>query len=283
MAYLDDATDRTILRHRPPAGRPRIASPSACRCATRGAARACSCSVAVHVLIIGLLIVPFFLPDIGDRAHASRARAERGRPAVAVEDAAARAAARWRRCATCGSRPIRCPRPRRCPPVPTPCRQPKVEPPKPAPVETARAAGAGAAERGARAAERRSRPATPGRGRRHGERRYGGRGSGQRRRRRLRRSARGGGARTVRAPAGATQANYPPQAIEFFLPPMPPPKSVRGFTFVARVRRRLDRRVCWTSSSTRRRDGGYNRRIAERAARACASARARAPTARRCA
>jgi hypothetical protein len=59
---------------------------------------------------------------------------------------------------------------------------------------------------------------------------------------------------------GGTQANYPPQPIEFFLPPLPPPSSVRGFHFVANfdvdsTGRVLD--VAFTGT----RDGGYNRRI----------------------
>ena len=59
---------------------------------------------------------------------------------------------------------------------------------------------------------------------------------------------------------GGTQVNYPPQPIEFFLPPLPPPASVRGFKFLAEfdvdsTGRVLD--VKFTDTP----DGGYNRRI----------------------
>ena len=60
---------------------------------------------------------------------------------------------------------------------------------------------------------------------------------------------------------GGTQANYPPEPIAFFLPPLPPPKSVQGFHFIAEfdvdsTGRVLDLRF------TETRDGDYNRRIA---------------------
>ena len=60
---------------------------------------------------------------------------------------------------------------------------------------------------------------------------------------------------------GGTQANYPPQPIEFFLPPLPPPASVRGFRFIAEFDVDSTGRVLdFKFSETR--DGDYNRRIA---------------------
>jgi protein TonB len=60
---------------------------------------------------------------------------------------------------------------------------------------------------------------------------------------------------------GGTQANYPPQPIEFFLPPLPPPASVRGFKFIAEFDVDSTGHVIeYTFSPTR--DGDYNRRIA---------------------
>lgn len=61
---------------------------------------------------------------------------------------------------------------------------------------------------------------------------------------------------------GGNQVNFPPQPIEFFLPPLPAPKSVRGFNFIAEfdvdsTGRVLDFRFTPT------RDGDYNKRIAE--------------------
>jgi periplasmic protein TonB len=60
---------------------------------------------------------------------------------------------------------------------------------------------------------------------------------------------------------GGVQANYPPQPIEFFLPPLPPPASVRGFRFIAEFDVDSTGHVLdFKFSETR--DGDYNRRIA---------------------
>lgn len=60
---------------------------------------------------------------------------------------------------------------------------------------------------------------------------------------------------------GGNQVNYPPQPIEFFLPPLPPPASVRGFRFIAEFDVDSTGRVLdYKFSETR--DGNYNRRIA---------------------
>jgi periplasmic protein TonB len=60
---------------------------------------------------------------------------------------------------------------------------------------------------------------------------------------------------------GGGQANYPPQPIEFFLPPLPPPASVRGFRFIAEFDVDSTGHVLdFKFSETR--DGDYNRRIA---------------------
>ena len=59
---------------------------------------------------------------------------------------------------------------------------------------------------------------------------------------------------------GGTQANYPPQPIEFFLPPIPAPSSVRGTHFIAEFDVDSTGRVLdFKFSETR--DGDYNRRI----------------------
>ncbi len=60
---------------------------------------------------------------------------------------------------------------------------------------------------------------------------------------------------------GGTQSSYPPQPIAVFLPPLPAPRSVRGFQFVAEfdvdsTGRVLD--VKFTDTP----DGSYNRQIA---------------------
>ena len=59
---------------------------------------------------------------------------------------------------------------------------------------------------------------------------------------------------------GGTQANYPPQPIEFFLPPLPPPASVRGFQFIADFDVDSTGKVL-DMQFTSTRDGDYNRRL----------------------
>lgn len=59
---------------------------------------------------------------------------------------------------------------------------------------------------------------------------------------------------------GGTQANYPPQPIEFFLPPIPAPKSVKGFSFTAEFDVDSTGRVL-DVKFTETRDGDYNRRL----------------------
>jgi hypothetical protein len=59
---------------------------------------------------------------------------------------------------------------------------------------------------------------------------------------------------------GGSQANYPPQPIEFFLPPFPPPKSVKGFSFTAEFDVDSTGRVLEVKFSETR-DGDYNRRL----------------------
>lgn len=60
---------------------------------------------------------------------------------------------------------------------------------------------------------------------------------------------------------GGTQANYPPQPIEFFLPPLPAPSSVRGFQFLAEFDVDSTGKVL-DMQFTPSRDGDYNRRLA---------------------
>jgi hypothetical protein len=60
---------------------------------------------------------------------------------------------------------------------------------------------------------------------------------------------------------GGTQTNYPPQVINLNLPPMPPPKNVRGWTMIANfdvdsTGRVLDFKV---NDSP---DGSFNRQLA---------------------
>ncbi|MES2179381.1 MAG: hypothetical protein V4550_16095 [Gemmatimonadota bacterium] len=60
---------------------------------------------------------------------------------------------------------------------------------------------------------------------------------------------------------GGTQKNYPPQPIEFFLPPLPPPSNVRGFHFIAEFDVDSTGKVLKVGF-TDTPNGDYNRRIA---------------------
>ena len=70
----------------------------------------------------------------------------------------------------------------------------------------------------------------------------------------------GRGSGTGPGTGGGTQANYPPSPIEFFLPPLPPPSSVRGFRFVAEFDVDSTGKVLHVDFSLTR-DGDYNRRL----------------------
>jgi hypothetical protein len=72
----------------------------------------------------------------------------------------------------------------------------------------------------------------------------------------------GKGSGTGAGTGGGTQANYPPVPIEFFLPPMPPPSSVRGQHFTAEFDVDSTGRVL-AFDFTPTRDGDYNKRISQ--------------------
>ena len=72
----------------------------------------------------------------------------------------------------------------------------------------------------------------------------------------------GKGSGTGAGTGGGTQANYPPTPIEFFLPPMPPPASVRGQHFIAEFDVDSTGRVL-AFDFTPTRDGDYNKRISQ--------------------
>jgi len=218
-------------------------------------------SVLLHALIIGLLIIPLMMPGSviermqqgaggagpagggGGGTRGSGGTVESVRYVKLVQD------------------PV--PTPSAIPPVQKPV-VPKVEPPKPTPAETppvkvpepqpqqqsvapvAQATVASAVPgTGGGSGVDGSAGAGPGSG--------GGVGSGV---------GTGRGSANGPGTGGGNQANYPPQPIEFFLPPLPAPKSVHGFNFIAEFDVDSTGHVI-DFKFTPTRDGDYNKRLAE--------------------
>jgi protein TonB len=210
-------------------------------------------SVLVHAVIIALLLMPIVLA----RTVITRIEQGAGGPGPAGGGGggrgglpAAREALRFVRIA-----PDPVPTPTTLPPIPVPV-IPKLQPPLPqvtppappvkpteqaaapaAPVTIAAGLGPGSGNDG-----------TAGNGPGSG----GGIGSG---------IGTGRGSGVGPGTGGGLQTNFPPQPIEFFLPPLPPPSSVKGFKFLAEFDVDSTGRVLdFKFSETR--DGDYNRRIA---------------------
>jgi protein TonB len=220
-------------------------------------------SIVIHALVIFLLIVPFFMP------HAVIERMQQGAGGAGPAGGGGggtkgsggdtREKIQFVRVA-----PTPVPTPTSIPPIVppppkvTPKVTPKVEPPKPPPVQTppvpkpqsaapaapvtvasvAQGAGGGSGSDG-------SAGAGPGSG--------GGVGAGV---------GTGRGSATGAGTGGGTQANYPPEPVQFFLPPLPPPSSVRGSHFIAEFDVDSTGRVIGFDF-TPTRDGDYNKKIAQ--------------------
>ena len=212
-------------------------------------------SVLVHLLVIGLLIIPFMMPSsVIERMQqgAGGAGPAGGGGGGTRGTGGTRETLRFVRVI-----PTPVPTPSTLPPVTKPV-VPKVEPPKPKPVETPPAKPpdqsaipapqqtVAAAVPGTNGGSGSDGSAGAGQGT------GGGVGSGV---------GTGKGSATGAGTGGGSQANYPPQPIEFFLPPLPPPKSVRGFRFIAEFDVDSTGRVL-DFKFTETRDGDYNRRIA---------------------
>ncbi len=215
-------------------------------------------SIALHLLIIGLIVVPLVFTDTviarieqgagGAGPAGGGGGGRRGTGGGTVETL------RYVRLA-----PDPVPTPTSLPAVPPPLPTPKVEPvapkavepPPPAksqeqqsvaptpPSQVAVAPGAGGGS---------GSDATAGAGPGSG----GGTGAG---------TGTGRGSAVGPGTGGGNQANFPPQPIEFFLPPLPAPSGVRGFRFIAEFDVDSTGRVL-DVKFTETRDGGYNRRIA---------------------
>jgi hypothetical protein len=253
MAYLDDSPT-----HDPPDDRPRYRTPIGMPLRDEGWRKGAVISVIVHALVIFLLIVPFFLP----RSVIQRVQQGAGGAGPAGGGGGGRrgtGGAVAERIQYVKISPVQVPTPTSLPPVTPPPKPvvPKVEPPKPKPVETPAVpkpqsaapvpetvvasavigAGGGSGTDGTAGAG-------PGSG--------GGVGAGV---------GTGRGSATGAGTGGGTQANFPPVPIEFFLPPLPAPSSVRGLHFIAEFDVDSTGRVL-DFKFTPTRDGDYNKRIA---------------------
>ena len=252
MADFDDHSTQTGANDRP-----RYRQPIGMPVRREGRRTGAVISVVVHAVILFLLIFPFFVPSGAIRRMQQGAGGAgpaggggggtRGTGGQSVE-----------KIQFVRVSPTPVPTPTRLPPVvpPPPKVTPKVEPPKPQPVQppvvpkpqsaapadpvTVASAETGV---GGGSGTDGSAGAGPGTG--------GGVGAGV---------GTGRGSGVGPGTGGGTQANFPPVPIEFFLPPLPAPSSVRGLHFVAEFDVDSTGRVL-AFDFTRTRDGDYNKRI----------------------
>ena len=255
--------DRNELIRDPVDGRPRYRQPIGMPLRDEGRRAGAIISVVLHALVIFLLIVPFFMPhsviERMQQGAGGAGPAGGGGGGTRGTGGDTREKIQYVRVS-----PNPVPTPRAIPPVvppipkPTPKPVPKVEPPKPEPVQTPpvpkpqtaapsatltvasaeSGVGGGSGTDG-------SAGAGPGSG--------GGVGAGV---------GTGRGSGTGAGTGGGNQTNYPPVPVEFFLPPMPPPSSVRGQRFTAEFDVDSTGRVL-AFDFTPTRDGDYNKRISQ--------------------
>ena len=252
MAHYDDRID-----HGAASVRPRYRQPLGMPLRDEGRRAGAVISVVVHALIIFLLIIPLFMPRsvIRRMQQGAGGAGPAGGGGGGMRGTGGRVVEKIQYVRVS---PDPVPTPTTLPPVvpPPPKVTPKVEPPKPTPAQprvvpkpqsaapaeplsvasTETGAGGGSGTDG-------STGAGPGSG--------GGVGAGV---------GTGRGSGVGPGTGGGTQANYPPVPIEFFLPPLPAPSSVRGLRFVAEFDVDSTGRVL-AFDFTRTRDGDYNKRI----------------------
>lgn len=252
MADLDDPTIQKGA-----SDRPRYRQPIGMPLRGEGTRAGAVVSVVVHAVIIFLLIIPFFMPRnvIRRMQQGAGGAGPAGGGGGGMQGTGGQTVEKIRFVRVS---PTPVPTPSTLPPVvpPPPTMTPKVEPPKPTPVQppvvpkpqsqapvaplTVASAEPGV---GGGSGNDGSAGAGPGTG--------GGVGAGV---------GTGRGSATGAGTGGGTQTNYPPVPIEFFLPPLPAPSSVRGLHFVAEFDVDSTGRVL-AFDFTRTRDGDYNKRI----------------------
>jgi protein TonB len=226
MTHLDD----TPTHDPPPAGRPVYRVPMGMPLRDDGRRASALVSLAIHALIIGLLVAPFFLPGsvlarieqgAGGAGPAGGGGGGRGGTGGTVETL------RYVRLA-----PDPVPTPSSIAPTPPPLPTPKVAPPKVEPPKPVEPPPAPQQQSAVPAPQTAVASVTPGTGGGSGTDGTAGAGPGSG-------GGVGSGVGTGRGSAngpgtgGGTQENYPPQVLNLNLPPMPPPKNVRGWTMIA--------------------------------------------------
>jgi protein TonB len=246
MESRDELPSHPPPTHDPP-GRPRYRVPVGLPARDDGHRAGVVVSILVHAIIIGLMIVPLFLP--GALIERMQQGAGGAGPAGGGGGGSRGTGSTIETLRFVRLAPDPIPTPKVLPPIPPPV-IPKVEPPKPQ-AETPKPPEQAAAPAPA---------PTPGTGGGTGNDGTTGTGSGT-----------GGGVGSGVGPGrgsangpgtgGGTQANYPPQPTAFFLPPLPQPASVRGFRFIAEFDVDSTGRVL-DFKFTETPDGDYNRRIA---------------------
>jgi protein TonB len=254
MAYLDD----TPTHDPPPPARPQYRVPIGMPLRDDGKRASALVSILVHVVIIGLLIMPFFLPG----SVIARIEQGAGGPGPAGGGGGGNRgtggtveALQYVRVAR---DPV--PTPKTLPPATVAPPTPKVEAPKPTPVEPPKPAAPAPQQSAAPAPQTTVASVTPGTGGGSGADGSGGAGPGSG-------GGVGSGVGTGKGSAngpgtgGGNQTNFPPQVVNLNLPPLPTPKNVRGWTMVANfdvdsTGRVLDLKVNESP------DGSFNRQLA---------------------
>lgn len=251
--------DRSPPLHDPPAAaapsRPRYRVPVGIPTRDEGRRMGAVVSVLIHAAIIGLLIVPFFLPSSVIRRIQQGAGGAGPAGGGGGGNRGSGGTVETLRFVKVSTQPV--PTPTSLPSVPAPV-PPPVARPVPKPVETPAATPQEQVVKPAPAAPASSSVAGAGGGSGTDGSAGAGPGSG---------GGVGSGAGTGRGSAdgpgtgGGTQANYSPQVKDMMIPPLPPPARVRGMQVVAEfdvdsTGRVLDFRFTETP------DGAYNRQIA---------------------
>jgi protein TonB len=258
MAYLDDTPTHDPPPEEP--ARPRYRVPLGLPARDEGRRAGAVISVVIHALIIGLLIIPFFLPSsvIRQMQQGAGGAGPAGGGGGGSRGTGGETTRETLRFVKLARDPVATPK--SLPPIPIPVVPPKVLIPPPVAPAKSESPAKLPEQSAVSAPSSTVASVTPGAGGGTGADGTGGTGPGSG-------GGVGAGIGTGRGSAngpgtgGGTQANYSPQPVAFFLPPLPQPASVRGFKFIAEFDVDSTGRVL-DFKFTQTPDGDYNRRIA---------------------